>query len=250
MKIVTFNIRCMYKTVDGVNSFVHRAGLILDTIAQEKPDVLCFQEATTENMGFLRRYLAPDYTVLLTQREPGLTGEGLAVAYRQDKVSLYGLEVLWLSPTPEVIASKFPGQSQHSRICQKLLFKNEQTGNLFRVYNLHLEERSEDVRVQQVELALSWMQEETVPTFLLGDFNSTPERKVYAACKERGLVELTEQIPITFHAFGTRDPGYKLDYIFVDPDLAKKVSAVTPWDQCVNGIYLSDHYPIAAEIDL
>ena len=250
MKLVTYNLRYLYKTADGVNSFIHRAGLILDTIAGEKPDIICFQEATEANIGFLRRYLAPDYTVFLNQREPGLTGEGLAVAYRQDKVSLYGLEVLWLSPTPHEIASKFPGQSQHSRICQKLLFKNEQTGNLFRVYNLHLEELSEDVRVQQVELALSWMEAEAVPTVLLGDFNSTPERKVYAACKEKGLVELTEQIPITFHAVGTKDPGYKLDYIFVDPDLAKKVSAVTPWDQCVNGIYLSDHYPIAAEIDL
>lgn len=249
MNIVTYNIRYAYRT-DKENSFVHRLGIILDTIREKAPDIICFQEATPENMGALRRCLAPDYTVLLTQREPGLTGEGLAVAYRQDKVSLYGLEVLWLSPTPHEIASKFPGQSKHSRICQKLLFKNEQTGNLFRVYNLHLEEISEVVREQLMALALSWMGEETVPTILLGDFNSTPGNKVYAACREKGLVELTEQIPVTFHGFGKRDPGYKLDYIWVASDVAQKVSTVKAWDQCVNGIYLSDHYPIAAEIDL
>ena len=80
MKIVTFNVRCMYRSLDKENCFIHRAGMILDTIAEEKPDVICFQEATPENMGFLRRYLKPDYTLLLNQREEGLTGEGLAVA--------------------------------------------------------------------------------------------------------------------------------------------------------------------------
>ena len=212
MKLVTYNLRCLYRS-DGVNSFVHRAGIILDTIAEKKPDIICFQEATELNIGFLRKYLAPTYTVLLTPREPGLTGEGLAVAYRPDVCSLYGLEVFWLSPTPEVIASKFPGQSVHSRICQKLLFKNEETGNIFKIYNAHLEEISEDVRVQQMELVLDRVAAETVPCFVLGDFNSSPAGRVQPFCLSRGLVELTADIPITFHGFGQRDPGYKLDYI-------------------------------------
>lgn len=243
MKIVTYNLRYNYKK-DGVNSFIHRAGLILDTIAEEKPDILCFQEATAQNIAFLRKYLAPDYTVLLTQREAGLTGEGLAVAYRGDKFSLYGLEVLWLSPTPDVPASKFPGQSRHARICQKLLFKNEETGNIFKIYNLHLDECTEDVRVQQMELALNWSAAETVPTILLGDLNSGPAKQVRALCTSRGLIDLTEDIPVTFHRFGTEDPGYKLDYIFTDPATAALSRGVRIWDHCVNGIYLSDHYPV------
>ena len=249
MKIVTYNIRCLYRS-DGENSFVHRAGLILDTIREEQPDIICFQEATEANMGFLRRYLAPDYTVLLNQREPGLTGEGLAVAFRQDRVSLYGLEVFWLSPTPTVIASKFPGQSQHSRICQNLLFKNEATGGLFRIYNLHLEELSEDVRAQQMALALDRRDAETLPTVVLGDLNSTPERQVLPLCKARGMEDLTAHIPVTFHGFGKRDPGYHIDYILADPETAGKIRDVRIWDACVNGIYLSDHYPISFEFDL
>lgn len=249
MKIVTYNLRYNYQN-DGVNSFVHRAGLILDTIAEENPDILCFQEATEKNIAFLRKYLAPGYTVLLTQREAGLTGEGLAVAYRREKFSLYGLEVLWLSPTPDVIATKFPGQSRHARICQKLLFKNEETGNVFKLYNLHLDECTEDVRVQQMELALGWYAAETVPTILLGDFNSVPTQKVCALCKSYGLIDLTENIPVTFHRFGTENPGYKLDYIFTDAATAARSCSVRIWDQCVNGIYLSDHYPIEWTCDL
>ena len=249
MKIVTYNLRCLYKS-DGVNSFVHRAGLILDTIAEEAPDIICFQEATEKNIGFLRRYLAPTYTVLLTQREEGLSGEGLAVAYRQDKCPLYGLEVFWLSPTPQVIASKFPGQSKHSRICQKLLFKNEETGNVFRVYNIHLEELSEDVRVQQMELILGCQAAETVPTILLGDLNTVPTGRLYPLFEEHGLVDLTKDIPITFHGFGTKNPGYQLDYILTDSVTAARVSGVRIWDHCLNGIYLSDHYPIELTCDL
>jgi endonuclease/exonuclease/phosphatase family metal-dependent hydrolase len=249
MKIVTYNLRCVYAG-DGVNSFVHRAGLILDTIQAEKPDILCFQEATEKNIGFLRRYLAPTYTMLYNQREQGLSGEGLAVAYRTDKVSLYGLEVFWLSPTPQVIASKFPGQSKHSRICQDLLFKNEQTGNTFRIYNLHLEEITEEVRVQQMALVLDRLATVKEPAVLLGDLNTQPNGKVLPYCQKAGLTDLTWNIPHSFHNFGRRDPYIKLDYILALPDTAAHCSDVRIWDQCVNGIYLSDHYPISFEFDL
>lgn len=250
MKIVTYNLRYAYDKVDGANCFIHRAGLILDTIAAEKPDIICFQEATTKNIGLLRRVLSPAYTVLLTQREEGLSGEGLAVAYRPEKLSLYGLEVFWLSPTPQVVASKFPGQSMHSRICQNLMFKNEENGNIFRLYNLHLEERSEDVRLQQMELVMQRCAAETVPTLLLGDLNTLPTGKVIGFCKEQGLVDLTADVPFSFHDFGKQDPYIKLDYILADSAIAAKVQSVRAWEHCVNGIYLSDHYPIELIIDL
>lgn len=250
MKIVTYNLRYCYDKIDGTNCFIHRAGLILDTIAAKKPDVICFQEATARNIGFLRRYLAPEYTVLLTQREEGLTGEGLAVAYRPEKISLYGLEVFWLSPTPNVIASKFPGQSMHSRISQKLLFKNEVSGKQFKFYNIHLEERSEEVRVQQMELVLDHWKKETLPTVLMGDLNSSPNGKVIPFCKEQGLLDITAEIPYSFHAFGRRDPYSKLDYFLADPATAALCSDVKLWEECVNGIYLSDHYPIELSVDL
>lgn len=249
MKIVTYNLRFVYAN-DGVNSFIHRAGMILDTIYEEEPDIICFQETTANNAAFLRRQLSPTYTVLLTQREEGLTGEGLTVAFRPEKVTLYGLEVFWLSPTPTQIASKFPGQSQHSRICQDLLFKNEETGSLFRLYNLHTEERSEEVRAMQMELVLERWAKETVPTLLLGDLNTQPGGKVLPLCLEKGLVDLTAHIPVTFHRFGTLEPGVKLDYFLTDPVTAAKASSVRIWDKCLNGIYLSDHYPVELIIDL
>lgn len=249
MKLVTYNLRCVYSK-DGVNSFIHRAGMILDTILEEMPEIICFQEATEKNIHFLRRHLSPDYIVLLTQRENGLTGEGLAVAYRAEKVSLYGLDVFWLSPTPNVVASKFEGQSQHSRICQNLLFKNEETGKAFRIYNLHLEEISESVRKLQMELAISRAAEEIEPVILLGDLNTYPTGAVIAYCLQKGLVDLTADIQYSFHRFGTRDPYVKLDYFLAKPEVAALCKDVKVWDKCINGIYLSDHYPIEMTVNL
>lgn len=251
LKLVTFNIRCIYNgAIDGANSFIHRGGMILDVIGAKKPDVICFQEAVPEHIRFLRKHLVPEYTVLFTQRENGLTGEGLAVAYRQDTCSLYGLEVFWLSPTPQVIASKFPGQSKHSRIGHRLWFKNEQTGNQLCLYNLHLEEISEDVRVQHMDVALSRADQEGMPTLIMGDLNSTPGGKVISSCCFRGYVDLTSHIPVTFHGFGKLDPGYKLDYFLAKPETAALCGDVHIWDECYNGIYLSDHYPVELTLDL
>ncbi len=42
----------------------------------------------------------------------------------------------------------------------------------------------------------------------------------------------------------------KIDYIFVSEDIVKAVEKVDIWDTCFNGIYLSDHYPVYADIDL
>ena len=39
MKFVTFNIRCQ-PYLDGINAFIHRAGMIYDKIQKETPDTL------------------------------------------------------------------------------------------------------------------------------------------------------------------------------------------------------------------
>ena len=105
MKIVTFNIRCALSG-DGINSFYHRAGSVLEKIDREKPDVIGFQEVRPEIFDFLRKYLT-DYMLVGCGRGADYEGEHNPVAFRKDKFELIGLETEWLSPTPFVPGSRY-----------------------------------------------------------------------------------------------------------------------------------------------
>ena len=247
MKIVTFNIRCSWDR-DGINSFLHRAGGILQKINAEKPDVIGFQECTGPITAFLRKTL-PDYEIIFNQRGADRKGEGLATALRKDTTELLGLESFWLSPTPFLPGSRYEEQSQCPRICQSSLLRCQDT--VFRLYNVHLDHVSETARVLGMEATLKKIGEDkekmNLPRFLLGDFNAVPEEKSLSLCKKT-LTELTAEIDYTFHFFGKKEGPYKIDYIFADGETAKKCVCVTPWTEESDGIYLSDHYPLCAEI--
>ncbi len=56
MRFVTFNLRCDYQQ-DGINCFCYRQPLILRAVAEEKPDVICFQEVLPHMADWLKESL-------------------------------------------------------------------------------------------------------------------------------------------------------------------------------------------------
>ncbi len=251
MKIVTFNIRCSWDK-DGINSFPHRAGGILQKITEERPDVIFFQESTDKNIQFLKNAL-PEYHIIFSQRKSDLRGEGLATALRKQTTELIGLAAFWLSPTPNVPGSRYAGQSNSPRICQIVTLRCED--KVFRGYNVHLDHVSADARLSGIKLVLDRIQKDLewipFPFFLCGDFNATPQDVTIRYCNEFQpvkLVELTEKIDHTFHNYGKKTEPCKIDYIFTDVKTASLPNSVTPWTDESDGIYLSDHYPICIEL--
>ena len=73
MKLVTFNIRCDFGQ-DGENNFEYRKDLILKKIAQEKPDMICFQEVLPHIAKWLKENLT-EYYVIGCGRSPELRDE-------------------------------------------------------------------------------------------------------------------------------------------------------------------------------
>ena len=97
------------------------------------------------------------------------------------------------------------------------------------------------------------MKKHDFPLFLLGDFNDTPESETVKSCKEFKDIELidtTENSGHTFHRFGNPEKFQKIDYIFTDKATSAKVKSVEVWNDELNGIYLSDHYPICVTVEL
>ncbi|MBO5221966.1 MAG: endonuclease/exonuclease/phosphatase family protein [Clostridia bacterium] len=253
MKLVTFNIRCAW-AADGINSFLHRAGAIAHKVNAEKPDVICFQECTGSIYEMLKTVLS-DYHIVFNQRNADLKGEGLATALRKNSAELLGLEAFWLSPTPYLPGSRYKEQSSCPRICQCVTVRCEE--KIFRVYNLHLDHESDLARRLGMEATLRRVKEDLekipFPFFILGDFNATPESAPITYCGDNPLVslaELTTPITHTFHNYGKIADSCKIDYIFSDVNTALLPHSVTPWADESDGIFLSDHYPLALTITM
>lgn len=119
LNIVTFNIRCVWKKGDGINSFVHRAGMIYEKITQERPDIILFQEMRKEHLGLMRRML-PEYDFIGHLRDADYTGEGVFTAILKSRIQLLGMDSYWLSPTPYQPGSRFEIQSLCPRTCLTL----------------------------------------------------------------------------------------------------------------------------------
>lgn len=256
MKIATFNLRCVYdRDVDGINVFVNRAGLVTKKICKEHPDVIGFQEAIPQIVADLRRML-PDYTILFNQRNADFSGEGLALAIRNDRVQLVTLDCFWLSETPFVPGSRYAHQSDCPRICQAALLKTSENA-VFRVYNVHLDHVDDEARILGISQVLAYMAAEekklSAPAFLLGDFNAGPDSGTIALCNSFAalpLIDMSKASGATFHDFGRREEPIKIDYIYADAKTAKKPFALCRWEDCLHGVYLSDHYPVAVEVEI
>ena len=253
MKIVTFNLRSVW-IGDGINGFIHRAGMILNKIDEEQPDVICFQEAIEKHAAFLNKHM-PDYLLVYNGRTTDRRGEGLITAVRRESVEVLGQDCFWLSPTPNVPGSRYEQQSDCPRVCQAMLLRMKGEDEPFYVYNNHLDHRGDQARImgirQVMERVKADQERAKLPVFILGDLNATPESETVQylyGYEPFPVTELTGGFELTFHGYGTKQPPYRIDYIFADQETANKEHRIEMWTDELDGIYLSDHYPICLEI--
>ena len=251
MKIATINQRCVWNK-DREQSFIHRGIFLCDKIESEKPDVIGFQEVTPLTLPVLKKLL-PEYEFVGQFRSENYDQEGLFTAVRKETCDFLGFETIWLSPTPYVPGSRFEEQSKYPRICLEAKIRHRQSGTVFRLYNLHLDHISDRARVLGIEAAFRFVDSfkaDGAPVVILGDFNAEPGSETINICDSRkDLRCLTSHIPVTFHGYGERE-SLKIDYIYMSNELADRVTATEAWTDTVNGIYLSDHYPICAELQV
>lgn len=249
MKIASINQRCVYKK-DGNQSFIHRAVFLCDKISAEAPDVIGFQEVTEESVKVLERLL-PEYTFVGQFRGADYRGEGLYTAVRKESCTLLGFETVWLSPTPYEPGSRFEDQSPYPRICVEAKILHRASGRVMRLYNLHLDHISESARVLGIKAAFDFIDsfKDGAPVVMLGDFNAEPDSKTIEMCNAReGMRNVTANIPVTFHGYGKS--SIKIDYIYMSDELADSVCEAKAWTDQSYDIWLSDHYPICAELKM
>lgn len=247
-KIVSFNIRCQ-PYIDGINAFIHRAGYVADKIYKEQPDVICFQEMVPYELSMLEK-LMPDYIFYGQYNGKKDEQEGLFTAVKKERFELAGFETVWLSPTPYEYGSRFLDASPYPRLCVMVQLREKETYKEFRVYNTHLDHRSEEARNKGLKIILDFIElqenKKALPSILMGDFNAQRNSNTIDMCSR--FTELTTGIGDTFHDFG-RKVGYgQIDYMFAIGKV-KKI-ATEKWQDCHDGIYLSDHYPVCTQVEM
>lgn len=247
MRIATFNIRCDV-AADGINSFTNRRGFVMDRIEAHDADIIGFQEVRPEMNEYLRTHMR-GYTLVGCGRGANYDGEHNPVAFKSEQYELIALDVTWLSPTPFVPGSRYAVQSSCPRIITHTILRPlDKNGQPFHFYNTHLDHVSSEARVQGAQRLLDKIaQDQTThpfPLILTGDFNAYPDSNEMRLLSDN-LVDQTPNLGTTWHNYG-KSHDEQIDYIFTkDFDIVGKP---VMWTEQLDGLYLSDHYPVEVEL--
>ena len=250
IKVMSFNLR-IASLGDGVNYFDNRLPRIVDFLDREQPDLIGFQEVSTPMKDQLGASLS-DYVLIGCGREKDRSGEAALIGYRKDRFELLSFENFWLSATPTVPGSKYGfDQSGCPRVTSAALLLRRGTKTPFWFVNTHLDHKGVLARAFGSMQILQFVSAKAEPCVITGDFNAqpdTPEIKLFSENKYYPLLDATADFDYTFHAF-TPDPHGKIDYIFTSLPCNPKES-ICYEDTPVDGVYLSDHRPVAAFVEV
>jgi endonuclease/exonuclease/phosphatase family metal-dependent hydrolase len=264
-KILSCNIRVPLdadaKAGDGWDA---RREMCADVIAAQHGDIVCLQEATAEQLAFLKEKWPQFDSFALSNPTPEFRPNN-AILYERDRYEPLSSGGVWLSETPHVAGSK-SWDSEAIRFANWVHLRERATGRELRVWNTHLDHVGHTARAEQARVlveAISAMDAAGVPQVLIGDMNAHAKHPAIVALTEGGFhdtygaVHGPEDPGHTFHGFlGTKryadsddpTPGRKIDWIFTRGGMKTHAAEIIRDGR--GGRYPSDHYFISAEVSL
>ena len=253
LTVMSYNV---YVVDDLIHSHEKRAAGVCANIRSVMPDVFCLQEA---NLDWMRRIggATPEYACVGRGREKDETaGEFSPVFYRADKYELTAGGTFWFSDTPDTPSRTW--LSRYYRICSWAVLKEKTSGFSFAVLNSHWDHISVESRNRSAALLLEKAAEYApdLPVIITGDFNCKPNTVAYETLIDGGFVDSAYVSPETddtgtFHGYyKTSTAGeMPIDHILFDSTRGYSASYRVITDK-YDGMYPSDHFPIAAELTL
>ena len=263
LDVMTFNIRTANGR-DGDNAWPHRKELVLDTIERFAPQVVGLQEALDEQIEYLDAMLS-DYRWLGIDR--GLNGgvglsEATPIFYRHAELSPIESGNFWLTSTPDTPPVRRDGGRRRrggGRIVTWARFYHRETGRQIYVFNTHFTLRRGQRQLDSADLVATRVAALPAGTavIVMGDFNNSAEdSETWRVATARGLrdawvvADETRGPTMTYGAFRPPRDGFtaRVDWILVGgPVDVRWVETVLYND---HGRYPSDHYPVAASLEL
>ena len=257
ISVVSFNIKSVNNT-DSTNSWKNRKPLIRSFLKKGKFDIISFQEVMKPQLDFLTNTLE-GYTVISAGRKDGINnGEHCSIFFRTSKFDLLAKSYFWLSGSPEEPGSIDWG-AHLPRMVTWVKLQNIKTGHIFFVFNTHLS-HNEYAQNKSVLLLLDKIKSiaDNVPVIITGDFNMKAGSQPYmlitgnwhnyfsfSDAYKISTFPVTENSN-TFNNFKVKEGIDRLDYIFVNGYL--DVLNYKTYKITKGGIFISDHYPVMAEL--
>ena len=255
LNVASWNIRFL-NSADSAqgNIWSHRAPVIAQIVLFHDFDLWGAQEVFKTQLQTLLSDL-PEYSYIGVGRDDGKEkGEFTPIFYKKERFSLLQSGHFWLSQADSV-----PGVGWDAdcvRICTWGQFRESLTGNIFWMFNLHLDHKGKIAREKGAELTLQKIKAMCgkAPVILTGDFNSTQEGGAYALMNGSQVLRSAYDIAgVKFVLDGTfndfdvnRHTEDRIDHIFVSPHFAAlRYGVLTDsyWDGGKRRTP-SDHYPV------
>jgi endonuclease/exonuclease/phosphatase family metal-dependent hydrolase len=243
IKVSSFNLRCNTPH-DQMLAWPYRREAVFKFLNNEAYDLIGFQEVTPDMLIDLKENLL-DYHFFGIGRDQA--GEAVIIAVHQ-KYEILASDTFWLSDTPWV-ESKI-SKSAFKRICTFVVLKEKE--QVIACFNTHLDYQDGDAIYQQAEYLYHMMKrikdKYNAHLILTGDFNQNPEDRAirFLSTLLNHPFEDGKNLGLTYHGYSKEKEGLPIDYIFHDASL-KMVSFSIRHD-VESHIFLSDHYPIEADI--
>ncbi len=252
VRAVSFNVRCKDDLYGKVRD---RAGFVAETLRSYAPDSFGVQEATAQWLDLLDGALGDRYARVGEPRDSTKNTEYSAVYYDKTAYDLLGSGTLWLSETPDKPGSK-SFLSSFPRICTWATLRSKTSGLVYTHLNTHLDHVLEYTREKQAGVLVRQIEalQEFGPVVCTGDFNTeegaAAYRVVAAALDDTKMTAAETDSGKTFHNYGRLllSKQKPIDFIFVTkgtPVLRHKII-----DNTANGMYLSDHYGLCADVEI
>ncbi len=247
INIISYNIR--YNTAaDGINAWPNRKDNVKALVKFYDTDILCVQEALSEQFDDLLENT--DFDVVGLGRDDGKRkGEFSAIYFNKNRFIKKDGGTFWLSLTPDVPSKGW--DAALNRVCSWVKLYDKLNKKEFLVFNTHYDHVGVQARIESAKLIKQKIQEiaPKLPVVFTGDLNVTPETEAIATIKS--FLTDTKEISIeppygptgTFNAFKWDSPlKDKIDYIFVNK--AFKVQKFAVLSDSKDKMYYSDHLPV------
>lgn len=273
IRVATSNVRYM-KANDGENGWEFRKERLADALKSLNADVIGTQEAYDAQKKYLHKKLK-GYNVVGVGREDGKKkGEHSAIFYNKKRFKALDCGNFWLSETPDVPSLGWDAAC--IRIATWAFLQEKSTGKKFFFVNTHLDHVGVQARREGVRLLCTKAKEigGGCPMVITGDFNVYKESDDIKIIKEMGLVHVydiaPEKVlqPATWHGFDkdiqkhvdkvikeqqkksniTAEAPQIIDYILINEGSCKYYEIMPP--KSADGVFLSDHSPVFADITL